>query len=43
VDIWAIGAIAHELVTASDPFKIKNSDDLNRIINEDFEMHEGTP
>lgn len=25
VDIWAIGAIAHELITASDPFKIKTS------------------
>jgi serine/threonine protein kinase len=43
VDIWAIGAITHELVTATDPFKIKNSDDLSRIITEDFEMHEGSP
>lgn len=36
VDIWAIGSIAHELATSKDPFQIKHSDDLAKIINDDF-------
>lgn len=43
VDIWALGSIAHELATSKDPFQIRHSDDLARIVNEDFEMAAGSP
>lgn len=43
VDIWALGSIAHELATSKDPFQIKHSDDLAKIINDDFEMATGSP
>lgn len=36
VDIWAIGSITHELVTSKDPFQIKSSEDLSKIVTEDF-------
>jgi serine/threonine protein kinase len=32
IDIWAIGSLAHELVTGEDPFKIKTKDDLVRVV-----------
>jgi serine/threonine protein kinase len=43
IDTWAIGALTHELYTGENPFKIKNKDDLSKIITEDFEMEHGSP
>ena len=36
IDVWAVGALTHELVTAENPFRIKNKDELGKIVTEDF-------
>ena len=32
IDIWAIGSLAHQLITGEDPFKIKTKEDLVRVV-----------
>jgi len=32
IDSWAIGALTHELFTSDNPFKIKNKEDLSKIV-----------
>lgn len=41
--MWAVGAMAYELVTGENPFQIKKKEDLSRIITQDFEMKTGSP
>jgi len=43
IDIWAIGALVHELFTSDNPFKIKTQSDLSKVVTEDFEMQVGSP
>lgn len=43
VDVWALGAMAFELVTRDNPFKVRKRQDLLKVINEDFTMTFGSP
>ena len=43
VDVWALGAMAYELVTRDNPFKVRKRQDLLKVINEDFTMTFGSP
>lgn len=42
IDTWAIGTLAYELMTATNPFQIRNKSDLKKIITESVQMEDGS-
>lgn len=34
IDIWAIGTLAHEMITGTNPFDVQKEKDLSRVIKE---------